>query len=385
MKKILFLSMLTIIALSATAAKWSLLPGEGGRYELTATQNIDTLKKQGTTTQEVFNALETSFRNFYFNRFQVSCLATDDDMESLPDGAYISGIALNGQNKGGDRTLILSAYAENISLRDQTTDGMGIDNHPFPDADLLIASNVVCNLPENEERTELFNFDIEPFLYEGNSVLITLDISIPEGDTVNFAFDMAPAAAQNAVVIRTEKHCINDMVTLLPVFLPEFDFNFNAAQLPAFSLRYFTNDIRGRITDATGNPVEGLSVRIKDEVTGRRLLGVRFDEDGTFSKTNVDVSHTYSLTITGDGIDSTIEGLAFESEHGDIVLNIQLGNTQLYDRGDVNGDGEVSIADITMLVNLVMSQSSNERSDVNGDGETGVSDISLLVSILMEE
>ena len=385
MKKILFLSMLTIIALSATAAKWSLLPCEGGRYELTATQNIDTLKKQGTTTQEVFNALETSFRNFYFNRFQVSCLATDDDMESLPDGAYISGIALNGQNKGGDRTLILSAYAENTSLRDQTTDGMGIDNHPFPDADLLIASNVVCNLPENEERTELFNFDIEPFLYEGNSVLITLDISIPEGDTVNFAFDMAPAAAQNAVVIRTEKHCINDMVTLLPVFLPEFDFNFNAAQLPAFSLRYFTNDIRGRITDATGNPVEGLSVRIKDEVTGRRLLGVRFDEDGTFSKTNVDVSHTYSLTITGDGIDSTIEGLAFESEHGDIVLNIQLGNTQLYDRGDVNGDGEVSIADITMLVNLVMSQSSNERSDVNGDGETGVSDISLLVSILMEE
>ena len=385
MKKILFLSMLTIIALSATAAKWSLFPGEGGRYELTATQNIDTLKKQGTTTQEVFNALETSFRNFYFNRFQVSCLATDDDMESLPDGAYISGIALNGQNKGGDRTLILSAYAENTSLRDQTTDGMGIDNHPFPDADLLIASNVVCNLPENEERTELFNFDIEPFLYEGNSVLITLDISIPEGDTVNFAFDMAPAAAQNAVVIRTEKHCINDMVTLLPVFLPEFDFNFNAAQLPAFSLRYFTNDIRGRITDATGNPVEGLSVRIKDEVTGRRLLGVRFDEDGTFSKTNVDVSHTYSLTITGDGIDSTIEGLTFESEHGDIVLNIQLGNTQLYDRGDVNGDGEVSIADITMLVNLVMSQSSNERSDVNGDGETGVSDISLLVSILMEE
>ena len=55
------------------------------------------------------------------------------------------------------------------------------------------------------------------------------------------------------------------------------------------------------------------------------------------------------------------------------------GNIQ----GDVNGDGEVSVADVTMLVSLVMSQSSNERSDVNGDGETGVADVTMLVSILL--
>ena len=55
------------------------------------------------------------------------------------------------------------------------------------------------------------------------------------------------------------------------------------------------------------------------------------------------------------------------------------GNIQ----GDVNGDGEVSVADVTMLVSLVMSQSSNERSDVNGDGDTGVADVTMLVSILL--
>ncbi|MBR3100168.1 MAG: chitobiase/beta-hexosaminidase C-terminal domain-containing protein [Muribaculaceae bacterium] len=53
--------------------------------------------------------------------------------------------------------------------------------------------------------------------------------------------------------------------------------------------------------------------------------------------------------------------------------------------GDVNGDGEVGVADITLLVDLVMSQSSNERSDVNGDGETGVADITALVNILLAQ
>ena len=52
--------------------------------------------------------------------------------------------------------------------------------------------------------------------------------------------------------------------------------------------------------------------------------------------------------------------------------------------GDVNGDGEVSIADVTMLVSLVVDQSSNERSDVNQDGETGIADVTTLVGMLMQ-
>ncbi|MBQ4366865.1 MAG: hypothetical protein II786_02120, partial [Muribaculaceae bacterium] len=51
---------------------------------------------------------------------------------------------------------------------------------------------------------------------------------------------------------------------------------------------------------------------------------------------------------------------------------------------DVNGDGEVGVADVTLLVSLLMSQESNERSDVNGDGETGVADVTALVQILLQ-
>ncbi|MBR3100506.1 MAG: leucine-rich repeat protein [Muribaculaceae bacterium] len=51
--------------------------------------------------------------------------------------------------------------------------------------------------------------------------------------------------------------------------------------------------------------------------------------------------------------------------------------------GDVNGDGEVSIADVTLLADLLMHQSSNADSDVNGDGETGIADLTALVNILL--
>ena len=50
--------------------------------------------------------------------------------------------------------------------------------------------------------------------------------------------------------------------------------------------------------------------------------------------------------------------------------------------GDVNGDDEVSIADVTMLVDLLLRQQSNERSDVNGDGETSIADLTSLVDIV---
>ena len=53
--------------------------------------------------------------------------------------------------------------------------------------------------------------------------------------------------------------------------------------------------------------------------------------------------------------------------------------------GDVNGDGEVSVADVTSLVALLMDQSQNARSDVNDDGETSVADLTALVNILLRQ
>ena len=51
--------------------------------------------------------------------------------------------------------------------------------------------------------------------------------------------------------------------------------------------------------------------------------------------------------------------------------------------GDLNADGEISIADVTLLVDVVLRQESTGASDVNGDGETSVADITALVYLLL--
>ncbi|MBQ4007339.1 MAG: family 16 glycosylhydrolase [Muribaculaceae bacterium] len=53
-------------------------------------------------------------------------------------------------------------------------------------------------------------------------------------------------------------------------------------------------------------------------------------------------------------------------------------------QGDVNGDGEVDVRDITALIDVIMNSiSDNPRADVNGDGDIDVRDITALIDIIM--
>ena len=52
--------------------------------------------------------------------------------------------------------------------------------------------------------------------------------------------------------------------------------------------------------------------------------------------------------------------------------------------GDVNGDGEVDVRDITALIDVIMNSiSDNPRADVNGDTDIDVRDITALIDIIM--
>ena len=55
--------------------------------------------------------------------------------------------------------------------------------------------------------------------------------------------------------------------------------------------------------------------------------------------------------------------------------------------GDVNGDGEVNIADVNTLINIILSGNFNvsgaDRADVNNDGEIGIADVNELINIIL--
>ena len=52
-------------------------------------------------------------------------------------------------------------------------------------------------------------------------------------------------------------------------------------------------------------------------------------------------------------------------------------------RGDVNGDGEVNIADINALIDLILTGESTEPADVNLDGEVNIADINAVIDIIL--
>ncbi|MBR3100165.1 MAG: hypothetical protein IKH19_00235 [Muribaculaceae bacterium] len=120
-----------------------------------------------------------------------------------------------------------------------------------------------------------------------------------------------------------------------------------------------------------------------DEIGVMRFGALTTEVD--FLVTEEMIGQPLSLTQDGEGTAS------FKIGAGQWHLTMDLANRTLIIeqagglKGDVNGDGEVSIADITLLVSLIMDQTSNPRSDVNGDGETSVADITMLVDIVMNQ
>ena len=58
-----------------------------------------------------------------------------------------------------------------------------------------------------------------------------------------------------------------------------------------------------------------------------------------------------------------------------------------YIKGDVDGDGEVGVSDVNMVISLILGDSRSDdllkRADVDGDGEIGISDINAILDIIM--
>ena len=86
----------------------------------------------------------------------------------------------------------------------------------------------------------------------------------------------------------------------------------------------------------------------------------------------------------------------YRAEAGSAFLqltNTQAGNTtKVYiDRwskatGDINGDGEMNVSDVTALINKILGSStySDAVCDINGDGEINVSDVTALINLILK-
>lgn len=116
--------------------------------------------------------------------------------------------------------------------------------------------------------------------------------------------------------------------------------------------------------------------------------------------TSATTYHTLTFAQTdGTTISFTVDGLIITYDdfaHAVITNNVTTATINLADldcmyfsvgtasvKGDVNGDGEVNIADINNVIYLILSGTTDTRADVNADGEVNIADINAIIHIIL--
>ena len=114
-----------------------------------------------------------------------------------------------------------------------------------------------------------------------------------------------------------------------------------------------------------------------DEYYDESKLEITSNGHGATVETNMDeANQLLTITIKGENIS--------EDASNYHTYTIQFKTQPQYQRGDVNKDGEVSIADVTALVNIILGKAEeNELADVNEDGEVSIADVTALVNIIL--
>lgn len=346
---------------------------------------------EGSNPMNVYSAMNVPFWGtsipVKFDYFFVECVITPNDMETVPVGAKVTAISCGGEiipGRDGEisaDSLNLAAYIQDDvdpETDPYTTGGYNAAKASYAVSDLF-ADMVPCALSNEDGSTAQVihaSFDMsKPFLYTGHIFKVGLDIYVP--DAVYFCYYTTNAETEVATTYHTtDKSLFKDVVLyyncpyldIVQQYGVDMGMTFEPNKLPAFTLTYFTNDVKGKVTGAGGE------LTLSD---GENTLTATADENGEFTFANVDYTKTYTLSLDGEVV---AENLAFENITKDIY--VEIGGTI---PGDVNGDGNVTAADVTALYDWLLNSddSSLVNGDQNNDGSITSGDVTTVYNIIL--
>ena len=76
------------------------------------------------------------------------------------------------------------------------------------------------------------------------------------------------------------------------------------------------------------------------------------------------------------------DGNSHTTSYGPIISFVYRSSAAL--QGDVNGDGEINIADINAVIDMILAGIAPTEGDVNNDGEVNIADINTLIDIILK-
>ena len=137
---------------------------------------------------------------------------------------------------------------------------------------------------------------------------------------------------------------------------------------------------------------------ISDSWPGVQTTATKVVMGDTFYYRTFDVnSEDYTFNVVLSQGDNQHQSVDVTGISNDIYLEItsttnkytvaDISDQYRWTRGDVNGDGKVDVADVSLLINIVLGISDDEeaisRGDTNGDGKVDVADVSIIINIVL--
>jgi beta-fructofuranosidase len=122
----------------------------------------------------------------------------------------------------------------------------------------------------------------------------------------------------------------------------------------------------------------------KKVATGEKLT-LHVYLDGSIADIFVNDTWAYSVRIFPNDA-AQVEAEAFATVTTPARINAWMLDPSITTatiRGDVNGDGEVNIADINAIIDVILSGGANQSADVNGDGEVNIADVNAVIDIIL--
>lgn len=140
-------------------------------------------------------------------------------------------------------------------------------------------------------------------------------------------------------------------------------------------------------TEAT---LQGVALRGSEEITEQGFEYWRTGNNNLLAAAN----GVTKVTAKGERMSKTISDLkagtrytfrAYVIAGGETTYGEEVPFTTIVGGCDVNSDGEVNIADINVVIDMILSTSLESNGDVNGDSEINIADINALIDAILSK
>ena len=218
--------------------------------------------------------------------------------------------------------------------------------------------------------------------------ITTKDVKV--GDTFNLVATITPADADNKNVIWSSEDeelasVVDGKVTALKpgvvriLARSEYD-----NQISAFCEVTITQPVTGITLNYNtvelhkiGETVQLVATVLPDDASNKEVRWVSSNQSVCMVANGTVVAVGYGISVI---IATTVDGSYMATCTVNVVEGADLP-------GDVNHDGEVNVADINAIIDIILGGDADDelfgRADVNGDGEVNIADINAVIDIIL--